>query len=157
MDMLTVRHEMPPGGTMDSAQSAVAKVIAAKRRKTSNFLRRPSAMSRSSAGLGSREPLTPRSTGQHTHRSPVDPAFGNILEAPKAGAPSVGPCPLLKHERKGQRARPCCGWYSSARRWVSLGPTTAPSLCTPTLLSSTNSSERNSTSPLRTIRCHGHK
>jgi hypothetical protein len=28
-----MRHAMPPGGTMDSAQSAVAKVIAAKRPK----------------------------------------------------------------------------------------------------------------------------
>ena|SRR5580765_1960758 len=33
MDILTVRHARPPGGTMDSAQSAVAKVIAAKRPK----------------------------------------------------------------------------------------------------------------------------
>ena len=33
MDILTVRHALPPGGTMDSAQSAVAKVIAAKRPK----------------------------------------------------------------------------------------------------------------------------
>ena|SRR6266704_2465621 len=33
MDILTVRHVMPPGGMMDSAQSAVAKVIAAKRPK----------------------------------------------------------------------------------------------------------------------------
>src|SRR5882672_10390588 len=33
MDILTVRHAMPPGETMDSAQSAVTKVIAAKRPK----------------------------------------------------------------------------------------------------------------------------
>ncbi len=33
MEILTVRHEMPSGGMMDSARSAVAKVIAAKRRK----------------------------------------------------------------------------------------------------------------------------
>jgi transposase-like protein len=34
MDILTVRHTMMhPGGTMDSAQSTVAKVMAAKRSK----------------------------------------------------------------------------------------------------------------------------
>jgi len=33
MDILTVRHKMPPGGMMDSAQSSVTKVMAAKRTK----------------------------------------------------------------------------------------------------------------------------